>query len=155
MTDDRGTTLDTAYPDPTKSPGLALWHVTNSWQRAVREALQPFELTHVQYVLLAALTWSGASGPTTQRDLADVAGTDVMMTSQVVRALAAKGLVVRGQHPTDRRAFDLQVTTAGATLASAATVAVEAADRDYFAPLRARSADFIGHLTALHEAHPR
>jgi DNA-binding MarR family transcriptional regulator len=86
------------------SPGLLLWQVSNRWQAAQRAALRPFDLTHVQFVLLASLTWLDNEGPVTQKRLAEHAATDPMMTSQVLRALEERGLIRRGQHPTDARA---------------------------------------------------
>ncbi len=70
------------------SPGFLLWHATLRWQRAVAAALRPLGLTHVQFVLLAGGWWlsQGDRWPS-QRELADHAGTDRMMTSQVVRTL--------------------------------------------------------------------
>jgi len=129
------TGLETAYPDASLSPGLALWRVTNAWQRAIRAALAPHDLTHVQFVLLASLTWMDRSEPVTQQDLAAHAGTDVMMTSQVLRTLETKGCVSRSRHPTDRRAYALAPTPAGVRLANAANADVEAADREYFGAL--------------------
>ena len=58
-----------------------------------------------------------------------------MMTSQVLRALEAKGLVERRPHPTDGRARWLSVTAAGVVLANAAVVAVEACDARFFEAL--------------------
>src|SRR5829696_15000 len=112
--------LDTSYPDASASPGLALWRVTNAWQRRIRAALAPHDLTHVQFVLLASLTWMDRSQPVTQRDLAEFAGTDVMMTSQVIRALEAKGHITRDPHPTDGRAVTLAPTPTGIALANRA-----------------------------------
>ena len=90
--------------------------------------------------------------PVTQRALAEQAGTDVMMTSQVVRALEAKGLLVRTTHPTDGRAVALAVTSAGARLADEANRAVEAADARYFQALPADvHVHFLGALQQLHE----
>jgi hypothetical protein len=37
---------------PNDSPGLLLWHATLRWQRGIARALQPLDLTHVQFVLL-------------------------------------------------------------------------------------------------------
>jgi len=142
--------LDTSYPDAASSPGLALWRVTNGWQRLIRAALTPHDVTHVQFVLLASLTWMDRSEPVTQRDLATHAGTDVMMTSQVLRALETKGLVTRRQHPTDRRAISVSVTQAGAALANRANRDVEKADADYFSLLSpADRSQFIQYLLAL------
>jgi DNA-binding MarR family transcriptional regulator len=91
--------LSTEYEDANASPGLLLWQVTNQWQAATRAALTPLGLTHVQFVLLASLTWLDASGPVTQKQLADHAVTDPMMTSQVLRALERRGLMERRPHP--------------------------------------------------------
>ena len=128
------TALATEFDDAADSTGLALWRVTNRWQAAQRATLAPFDLTHVQFVLLASLTWLDAELPT-QNELATHAGTDPMMTSQVVRALEAKGLVQRLPHPTDGRARLLSVTPAGRDLANRAVFAVEACDAAFFAPL--------------------
>lgn len=142
--------LDTAYPDASASPGLALWRVTNAWQRRIRAALAPHDLTHVQFVLLASLTWMDRSQPVTQRDLAAFAGTDVMMTSQVLRALEAKGHITRSPHPTDGRAVTLAPTPTGIALANRANTDVEAADQSYFDALApAERASFTQHLRAL------
>ncbi|MFN8108615.1 MAG: MarR family winged helix-turn-helix transcriptional regulator [Thermoleophilia bacterium] len=116
------------------SPGFLLWHATLRWQRAMRAALAPHGLTHVQFVLLASTWWLCEHGdPPTQRRLADHAGTDPMMTSQVVRALAKQGLVEREPAPDDARAVRVRITTAGRELAIAAVRDVEAADRGFFA----------------------
>jgi DNA-binding MarR family transcriptional regulator len=127
--------LQTRFPEADDSPGLLLWRVSNRWQAMVREALAPHELTHTQFVLLASLTWlrHGRDEPVTQRDLAAHARTDVMMTSQVLRALETKGLVERRAHPADARARDLVVTARGVRRVNDAVVAVEDCDAAFFA----------------------
>ena len=127
--------LATRFSRAEDSTGLLLWQVTNRWQAAQRTALRPFDLTHVQFVLLAALTWLGSDGPVTQRQLADHAGTDPMMTSQVVRALERRNLLIRVAHRTDRRAWSLSVTDEGVSLVNRAIVAVEGCDESFFGPL--------------------
>ena len=127
--------LGSRFPAAAQSPGLLLWRVTNRWQAVMRAALAPHELTHVQYVLLASLTWLGDREPdrlVTQADLSAFAATDPMMTSQVLRALEGAGMVQRLPHPTDRRARVLRVTPEGASAARQATADVEAADAAFF-----------------------
>jgi DNA-binding MarR family transcriptional regulator len=117
------------------SLGFLLWHATLRWQRLLAETLRPLDLTHVQFVLLAVLWWlvhERGERPT-QRALAEQAGTDPMMTSQVVRALEGKGLVARRRHPEDSRAIELDLTAAGSRLAVRAIEVVERADREFFA----------------------
>jgi DNA-binding MarR family transcriptional regulator len=119
---------------PAASPGFLLWHLTLAWQRAVAAALGQFELTHVQFVLLACAWWLHEQGCTpNQLQLARQAGTDVKMTSQVVRRLEAKGLIERTVDPADTRARRLRPTRDGARLARRGIVAVENVDARFFA----------------------
>ncbi|QBS40958.1 MarR family winged helix-turn-helix transcriptional regulator [Nocardia sp. CS682] len=139
----RNNGLRSEFEHAGESPGLLLWQVTNRWQAAQRAALAPFELTHVQFVLLTSLTYLAVAGdPVMQRDLAAQAATDPMMTSQVLRVLEQKGLVERRDHPSDRRAKSLVPTEAGAALANRAVVAVQACDREFFGPLGPRTGQF-------------
>jgi DNA-binding MarR family transcriptional regulator len=127
--------LESEFSDADDSIGLVLWRVTNRWQAAQRAALRPFDLTHVQFVLLASLTWLQGDEPTTQRQLAIHAGADEMMVSQVLRALEKKRLIERLPHPTDARARAVLATPLGVKLANEANALVEAVDRKYFSPL--------------------
>ena len=147
--------LRSAFAEAQDSPGLLLWQVTNRWQAAQRAALKPLGLTHVQFVLLASLTWLGSDGPVTQRDLAAHAATDPMMTSQVVRALQQRDLVDRAPHASDARAWALSVTAAGAALANEAVAAVEACDTAFFATLGSGLPRFSAQLRALAAHNPR
>ena len=118
---------------PGASPGFLLWHVTLAWQRAVTAALAPMRLTHVQFVLLASTWWlTEHDGPPNQLQLARQVGTDVRMTSEVVRRLEAKGLLTREIDTSDSRARRLRPTAAGARLAQDAIDAVERVDADFF-----------------------
>ena len=120
--------------EPEESPGFLLWHVTLRWQRDMAAALAPLDLTHVQFVLLATAWWLNSQGQyPNQLAVARQAGTDVKMTSQVLRTLEGKGLIVREIDPADTRARLLGVTDAGAGLALRAIAAVEAADAAFFA----------------------
>lgn len=133
---------------PGQSPGFLLWHATLRWQREVSAALAPLELTHVQFVLLACTWWLNEQGEEpNQLALAQQAGTDVKMTSQVVRALEAKGLIARTVDPADTRARRLRATAAGAALAPRAIAAVEEVDARFFAPVA--HADAVRLLTGL------
>jgi DNA-binding MarR family transcriptional regulator len=99
----------------------------------MRAALAPHGLTHVQFVLLASLWWLGEhSEPPTQKELAEQAGTDAMMTSQVLRKLEQQDLVDRRPHPRDTRARLLALTPQGRERLTAALKDVEAADEEFF-----------------------
>ena len=136
------------------SSGFLLWQVTALWQRRVADALRPLALTQVQYALLASLLWLARQGEeVTQARLATHAKLDVMMTSQVLRALEGRGLLERRPHPTDTRAKALRLTAAGRALTTRAVPAVETAAAKFFASLGPARAGLNRNLVALIEAH--
>jgi DNA-binding MarR family transcriptional regulator len=145
--------MTTPRPDwvaPERSAGFLLWRVTLAWQRAMRAALARHELTHVQFVLLASLLWMESHGdPPSQQRLADFAGIDPMMASQVLRKLADRGLLVREVDPQDSRARLLKLAPVGRALAGLALADVEKADAEYFGVLGGDREDFVRSLSAL------
>ena len=120
---------------PSYSAGFWLWHATLRWQREIAAVLAPLGLTHVQFVLLSCAWWLNDHGILpNQLELARQAGTDVKMTSQVVRKLEAKGLLERRTDPDDTRARRLRITSEGTDLALRAIEHVEQADAAFFGP---------------------
>jgi DNA-binding MarR family transcriptional regulator len=138
---------------PSESPGFLLWHATLRWQRSVAAALAPLDLTHVQFVLLACIWWLNDQGEDpTQVRLAAQAGTDIKMTSQVLKALEKKGLIEREVDPADTRARRLRATPRGKRLAPRAITVVEAVDAEFFSQFPpAEAVDFLAHLAPLPE----
>jgi DNA-binding MarR family transcriptional regulator len=136
------------------STGLLLWQVTLAWQRAMRAALEPHDLTHVQFVLLTSAWWLGEheESPTQQR-IAEHAGTDVMMTSQVLRRLAARQLISRELDDRDARARRIVLTDTGRAVLTGALSDVEATDAEFFATLGTDATTFQRGLTALRDEH--
>jgi len=119
---------------PNDSPGFLLWHATLRWQRGVARALAPLDLTHVQFVLLACTWWLNEQGERPRQiALAAQAGTDIKMTSQVLRSLERKGLIEREVDTADARARRVRVTKGGARLAPRAIAVVEQVDSEFFA----------------------
>jgi DNA-binding MarR family transcriptional regulator len=138
---------------PSESPGLLLWRATLRWQRSVAAALAPLDLTHVQFVLLACTWWLNDQGEDpTQVRLAAQAGTDIKMTSQVLKALEKKGLIEREVDPADTRARRLRATPRGKRLAPRAIAVAEAVDAEFFSELPPADAlDFLRRLAHLPE----
>jgi DNA-binding MarR family transcriptional regulator len=148
----------TLYPGPDSSPGFLLWRVTLHWQRLVTEALRPFNLTHVQFALLSSAWWlsrdarDGPDGSSpNQLAIAAQAGTNVKMTSEVLRKLEDKGLIVQRTDPGDRRAKSITITPEGIRLAEQAVVAVERVDAAFFS---AAPSSIVGALQALARVGP-
>lgn len=118
------------------STGFLLWQATAAWQRAIRKTLDPFGLTHTQFVLLASVQWLALQKrDVTQVLLAAHANMDPMTTSTVLRTLQAKGLLQRSEHAADTRAKSVALTEEGAQTAKRAVRAVEAFDAHFFAVL--------------------
>jgi DNA-binding MarR family transcriptional regulator len=140
---------DTEFDAARDSPGYLLWLMSNKWQAQQRLALKPFDLTHVQFVLLACVVYAPGPEPLTQIQLAGRAETDPMMTSQVVRKLEAKGLVRRRASVLDKRAVSLEATVQGIDLANRALVAVESVDAEFFGALGAHVPKFVKMMRTL------
>lgn len=128
--------IEFQFKSPNDSPGYLLGQVTMLWQRKQKRVLDPLDLTHTQFVLLAALTWlSKTSDSVTQVDIANQSNADRMMVSKVLRTLVEKGFITRQEHHTDTRAKIIRLTTAGETVLQKAIIEVENADLEFFLSL--------------------
>ena len=152
---DKDQPLPTRVSGPAESPGFLLWKISNAWQRRQRTALQPYGLTHSQFVVLATATWFGAEEILTQARISQLSGIDPMTTSQVLRALEAASLIERVDHPKDPRAKAITVTRAGRDLARKAIVVVEDTDTAFFEPLAADTKRLIAMFQTLLQANER
>ena len=118
------------------SPGFLLWQVTSLWQREIRKALEPFGLTHSQFVLLASCSWlAQQQEPVTQSHLAAHSKMDPMTTSTVLRTLEGKGLLHRLELASDTRAKSVALTLEGRRLVRQTVKIVEKFDQAFFSPL--------------------
>jgi DNA-binding MarR family transcriptional regulator len=135
-----------------QSSGYLFWKVSALWQRGIRELLEPLDLTHTQFVLLASLRWLGSSN---QVDLSRHTGCDVMTVSAVVRTLAAKGRIEREEDERDKRAKILRITAKGRAVVDKAVPLVEAFDRRFFSDsLAGQYGKFLSALQKLTEQTP-
>jgi len=141
--------LKTEFNSPGVSTGFLLWQISNTWQSQQRRALKTFDLTHVQFVLLTSLVWTAGKEPITQRQLATLTKTDVMMTSQVLRTLEKKALITRTSSLADKRAVHIAPTKAGIALANRAVIAVEKIDAQFFGALGNDASRFALMMQAL------
>ena len=98
--------------------GFLLMQVTFLKQRLVNSALRKRGITYIQFVILAGALELGEEGkPVTQQTISDERSLDKAMVSNVVKTLIGKGYFRREEHPTDKRAFTLELTTPGKELA--------------------------------------
>lgn len=132
--------------------GFLLWKAGNAWQRHVRDHLKPSGITHVQFLLLDAVKQLEAEGKQpSQTLLAKTAGTDVMMTSKVIRTLEDAKLIARKENRNDGRAVILQITVTGKKKLTSATTAIKKAESTFFAKLAGKPHKFVSNLETLAE----
>jgi DNA-binding MarR family transcriptional regulator len=135
-----------------ESAGFLLWKAANAWQRHVRDHLKSSGITHVQFLLLDAMKQLEATGQQpSQTLLAKTAGTDVMMTSKVIRTLEAAKLVARKDNRADGRAVVLQTTSSGKKKHATANSAIRRAEATFFAKLPDKPHKFVANLQAISE----
>jgi len=133
-----------------ESSGFLLWQVTSLWQREIRKALEKYDLTHSQFVLLASMLWlSQQKESITQVLLSNHTKIDPMTTSTVLRTLQKKGFIQRKEHATDTRAKVVVLTATGEKLAKLAVKTVEEFDGRFFEVLGNKVKAFNGKLNTL------
>lgn len=138
------------YQVAEESPGFLLWKTHLIWKRKIEAALMSHELTHAQFVLLAALGYLAQDGGLVrQNDLAKFTSCDVTMTSQVLRTLEKKSLIERIQKQGDDRAKYPQLKKAGREKLTAAIKDVEAVDEIFFNVLGDKKSDLINSFHVL------
>jgi MarR family transcriptional regulator, organic hydroperoxide resistance regulator len=134
-----------------------VWRLATKWRVAVDRALAPLDLTHAQYVLMAALHGLERAGrQPSQRELADETGLEALYVSKLARTLEAKDLLARRRDPHDTRAVRLALTDQGQeSVRSAMRIVQELLER-LLAPLggrdSARTAALVCELAELLDA---
>lgn len=144
--------IEFKFNSPNESPGYLLAHLTMLWQRKQKKVLDPLNLTHTQFMLLAALGWLlREKDHVTQVDIANQGNADRMMVSKVLRTLEEKKFISRREHQTDTRAKVISLTDEGASILQRALTAIENADINFFSTLGNNLSSFNDSLIKLTE----
>ncbi len=118
------------------SPGFLLWQVTSTWQRKIKQALEPFDVSHAQFVMMAVLLWlTEHHEEVTQVKLIDWTKLDKMTVSKSLKKLSAMGFVQRAESIDDSRAKSVKLTPSGKKLIKKLVPIIEKIDVDFFSPL--------------------
>lgn len=142
--------IEFQYKSPNDSPGYLLGQLTMFWQRRQKKVLDPLDLTHTQFVLLASLGWlSKKSNAVTQIDIANQSNADRMMVSKVLRTLEDKKFITRQEHHTDTRAKIIQLTDTGEEVLQKALTEIENADFDFFSAIEENLKSFNSNMVQL------
>jgi DNA-binding MarR family transcriptional regulator len=131
------------FKKPEDSSGFLLWQVNMHWQRKIKKELDILDITHTQFVLMAALAWlSKTQRNVTQIEIAKHSQVDRMMASKVLQKLEAKGYLSRVESEVDVRAKYIHLTKTGQVIIQKALKIVEAVDNDFFHVLAKKQNDF-------------
>jgi len=125
--------LPFGFDEPEESPGFLLWQTTISWQRLIKKALDPYDISHAQFVIMAIVLWfSGIKQNPNQILIARQSKLDKMTVSKSLKKLVAQGLIERTEHKTDTRAKSVHLTKKGRTLATKLVPIIEKIDAQFF-----------------------
>lgn len=125
--------LPFGFDKPEDSPGFMLWQTTMSWQRLIKKVLEPYDISHPQFVIMATLLWFEAHHhDATQVLIANWTKLDKMTVSTSLKHLVAQQLVRRIEHGTDTRAKIATLTPKGKQLLNTLVPLIEATDAQFF-----------------------
>ena len=121
---------------PEDSLGFLLWKNTTIWQRKIKAALASFDISHAQFVIMAAARWFfETKQEPTQVGFANLTGLDKMTISKSLKKLAALGIVSRAEDVRDTRAKTVLLTAKGNNLIEKLVAIVEDIDSQFFGVL--------------------
>jgi DNA-binding MarR family transcriptional regulator len=141
-----------AEPDPDENLSDAFWSVARQLRQVNREALAPWDVTPSQFRAVDTLV---RHGPLRLSELSELLRIAPRSATEVVDALAERGLAERLPDPHDRRATLVRLTERGTELATAIRAARDAGTEGYFDRLSAADrAELTRILRALRAAEP-
>lgn len=115
------------------SPGFFLWQITMIWQRKIKKVLEPYEISHAQFVIMAVLLWFNKHAyDTTQTAIINWTKLDKMTVSKAIKKLMVQGLLTQVEHAKDTRAKSVSLTEQGNTLIHKLIPIVENIDAAFF-----------------------
>jgi DNA-binding MarR family transcriptional regulator len=125
--------LPFGFDIPEDSPGFLLWQTTMVWQRQIKRALEPYEISHAQFVIMATLMWFEIHHyDITQIVIVNSSKLDKMTVSKSLKKLVALGFVNRMEHETDTRAKTVSLTAQGKKMVGILVPIVEGIDGLFF-----------------------
>jgi DNA-binding MarR family transcriptional regulator len=129
------------------SPGFLLWQTMVTWQRRIKKALDPHDISHAQFVIMANVLWfEGLKQIPTQVLIVRSTKLDKMTVSKSLKKLVDQGFIKRVEHKDDTRAKSVHLTSAGKTMASRLVPMVERIDQEFFGMINKKSQQSLIHI---------
>lgn len=133
----------------TRRLGFMLVRASAGMTRLGAETLAPLTIDGRHYGVLTVLA---ELGPVSQQTLADILAVDRSTIVSFVDELERHGYVRRGCNPSDRRAYAIELTGAGANVQREAAELLACCERHYLDPLstteRRQLLELLGRLVA-------
>jgi|SRR6185437_4049305 len=124
------------FEDSEQSPGFLLWKTQLIWRRQIEKALATYQLTQPQFVIMASIGYLTAPGNIiSQVELATHTLMDINTTSQILRTLEKKVLIVRKNNAGNEKTKYSTLTDLGHQTLKNAIAAVEKFDNAFFSHL--------------------
>lgn len=121
------------FEKPEHSPGFLLWQTTVTWQRRIKHALDRYDISHAQFVILANVLWfEGVKQTPSQILIVRSTKLDKMTVSKSLKKLVTQSLIKRAECKDDTRAKSVHLTTKGRVMASKLVPIVEKIDEEFF-----------------------
>ena len=137
------------FKKPEHSPGFLFWQTMITWQRRIKKALDLYDISHAQFVILANVLWfEGVKQTPTQILIVRSTKLDKMTVSKSLKKLVASGLIKRTEHKDDTRAKSVYLTTKGKAMASKLVPIVEKIDGDFFGIMSAANQRLLINILA-------
>ncbi len=114
-----------------KPTDCIFFQLTKASQNAIRffsQRVTPLGVTAAQALVMLFLFDEDS---VTSKDLGERAQLDSATLTGIIDRLEAQGLVVRGEHPDDRRAISVRLTDTGRETAARISALSEEANRDF------------------------
>lgn len=122
---------------PEDSPGFLLWQTTISWQRLIKKSLEPYDISHAQFVIMAILLWlQDQKKDITQIDIIKMSKLDKMTVSKSLKKLTSMNFIKRRENQEDTRAKSVQLTKSGASITKKLVPIVENVDAKFFSQIK-------------------
>lgn len=121
------------FDKPEDSPGFLLWQTTTIWQRLIKKALDPYDISHAQFVILAISLWfQDKNTEIPQAWIVQYSQLDKMTVSKSIKKLTTQGYLKRIENNLDTRAKSIFLTNKGKALITQLVPLVEKIDQDFF-----------------------
>lgn len=128
------------FERPENAIGFWMWRAAHQYQRVFDRAMEPLQLTHLQFVILAVCGWitevkTDPAPGATQREIAEVASVHFAQVSAVLKTLEQKKLIVQRRDKDDTRRRSVTLTFAGVKKVAEAVPIARSLQQRLFGPM--------------------